>query len=842
MTVDDWKNISHVFSVVTGIGTTAGNAYKLNKYKKLTTGTKNPSKVKIQTKDGAKEIDVEKMNEIDAIGLKSGKEAANAKFKELTGSDLPESVTYKTSGPFKGRRSNLASREAVINATNAKQNFLLRRNEARGRLFNRTWLGKYLNSDYDIYVNGKGLFRKGFNWSSGDEKAQQRYQRRAAANQSQTSESYHIDNNGNLFVNSNIDLALRYLPKNTRYINLKRFRNPDGSLNSVGQQLLDKYTPNWKDNLYTGYKLKDHIKDVRKNWKPNPKNRKPSEITEDPKNVVADNGFVFYWKQGGLINQAKNILKSKEDLSNPFKFAEGGKVQKFQGGGSPEPLWKNWLKSALYFKEDKDLEEYLKEYGDFGNKDHRYDAGEANGLGRGPEQYTDNNTNINTTFENAYNTVDDYVKEGRWQTDLNNAYENWKNDPNNANRSDSDFMKDYNADVKKLEDFRRSHKGQHYNEGNWTDYNTIFQKLYGTYNKYSKKLFDQYGNNTFLRWIPYNHHNDNVTIKGSNSKWSYDNQGRLHLMLDNPSSLPIADATKIVGKPGTNPTVKINEKIGQLWGTAPDKERHDSTWGQWLKTKGDFLGLDRFIRTLRTNKDIFKIQNKAISPVLLDTYERFSPITGDFLGMQIMSRENADRMRAIDRAGTVAREQRDAMFLEAQQQNIKNNYVAAQYDDRERKRTAAEQLNRQEDNAERWSQVANQNLGEINKAIREKAALKNDYKIKMNEAFQNYLGELQTNSYNDWITYKNYLTNARVQELQQKYSGQINHLIDKMREEMAQTGSKDATKTSAYREYKQLKEKMAAEVAMANYWPSIQYGEFPEYKFQQQWFPKQSIE
>ncbi len=137
----------------------------------------------------------------------------------------------------------------------------------------------------------------------------------------------------------------------------------------------------------------------------------------------------------------------------------------------------------------------------------------------------------------------------------------------------------------------------------------------------------------------------------------------------------------------------------------------------------DLIGAGRLFGSLRTNNKVADIVRKSISPVLQDTYELYSPVTGAFSEMQLRNSQAADVRRQAARPFTSDASLQLAGALDANRQAADLERQGFLADDAEIKRTKAEALRRQEDNIARRMSVANANRASINQANRELAQL-----------------------------------------------------------------------------------------------------------------------
>lgn len=144
----------------------------------------------------------------------------------------------------------------------------------------------------------------------------------------------------------------------------------------------------------------------------------------------------------------------------------------------------------------------------------------------------------------------------------------------------------------------------------------------------------------------------------------------------------------------------------------------------WLQKNGEKLvqdlapqaiALGRLTRSLRTNNKIANTMKEAIKPVLKDTYELYSPVTGAFSEMQFRNQQAADLRRQANANATSDSQINAAQSLEANRQANELEKQGFLADDQEIKRTQAEARKRQEDNLARRSEVTNYNRAAIAK-------------------------------------------------------------------------------------------------------------------------------
>lgn len=153
----------------------------------------------------------------------------------------------------------------------------------------------------------------------------------------------------------------------------------------------------------------------------------------------------------------------------------------------------------------------------------------------------------------------------------------------------------------------------------------------------------------------------------------------------------------------------------------------------------DLIGAGRLWASLHTNNRVYNTVLPSLKPVLKDTYERYSPVTGAFSARQFKNRQGADVMRQSNQAFTSDASLAAARMLEGQRQANQLQAEGFLADDQEIRRTQAEALARQEDNMARRSVVANFNRASINQTNRERAQLKAT-RLKSNwQSWDNFL-------------------------------------------------------------------------------------------------------
>ena len=207
-----------------------------------------------------------------------------------------------------------------------------------------------------------------------------------------------------------------------------------------------------------------------------------------------------------------------------------------------------------------------------------------------------------------------------------------------------------------------------------------------------------------------------------------------------------------------NGTIWENYKLTGLLnsGDASEQSEGSNLFPRQETDKGNLLGdfmtgiapeivsTGRLIASLRTNNKIANIIRKSLNPVLKDTYERYSPITGAFGEMQFRNRQAADLRKQASRPFTSDASLQLAGQLDANRQARDLEYQGFLADDKEIRRTREAALARQEDNMARRSDVANFNRASINQTNRERAQLEADRRKQNWKSWDNYMQQIES--------------------------------------------------------------------------------------------------
>lgn len=234
------------------------------------------------------------------------------------------------------------------------------------------------------------------------------------------------------------------------------------------------------------------------------------------------------------------------------------------------------------------------------------------------------------------------------------------------------------------------------------------------------------------------------------------------------------------------PDVKVDVNIGRKSSNVnptkgQEKGKSSVDWTGILGNLGtDLMGVGRLFGSLRTNNRVHDTLMDSLKPVLKDTYERYSPITGAFSEMQFRNRQAADLRRQASRSFTSDASLQLAGQLDADRQARDLEYQGFLADDREIRRTQQEALARQEDNMRRRSDVANFNRASINQTNREKAELDaarlrnnwqsiDNYLSGVESRFRNRLSQRESREYNAGLMLAQNDYQTAIQKYNQNY-------------------------------------------------------------------------
>lgn len=212
----------------------------------------------------------------------------------------------------------------------------------------------------------------------------------------------------------------------------------------------------------------------------------------------------------------------------------------------------------------------------------------------------------------------------------------------------------------------------------------------------------------------------------------------------------------------------------------PPSTKSPNQFGNFISQLApDLIGAGRLFGSLRTNNKVAETIRKSLTPVLKNTYELYSPVTGAFSEMQLRNSQAADVRRQAARPFTSDASLQLARALDANRQATdleRNGFLA---DDAEIKRTKEEALKRQEDNIARRSEVANFNRASINQTNRELAQLEGA-RLKQNwQSVDNFLAGLEGRVRQRAEVDRDRRTNFMLQTAQQDIDDQYQEALQK---------------------------------------------------------------
>lgn len=300
----------------------------------------------------------------------------------------------------------------------------------------------------------------------------------------------------------------------------------------------------------------------------------------------------------------------------------------------------------------------------------------------------------------------------------------------------------------------------------------------------------------------------NESLKSRGLQYIFDstnNMGHLELLpTDNSPSNPPA-----INDPTEDPTDDpIKDPEGRLRGVHVEGESNEYTYPRFGWAYGLYpqsLGIRKLLNTSGGNRWIRDTLYSSIKYPLQNTYERYSPVTGDFGDLKFYNMAAEDVRRTPARQATS-----DASLAYAKNQDA--NLKAIELEERGHmtgnakiEQSKKEKLARTEDNMARRSALANTNTGAIYKTNRERAQLLADYKLKQTNVNNNFLTELQQDAKDMLGKYQNYQYNSAELFAYQKYKDAVEEAREALysvRQAHKNDPTFDITKHAAWRTYK----------------------------------------
>lgn len=231
---------------------------------------------------------------------------------------------------------------------------------------------------------------------------------------------------------------------------------------------------------------------------------------------------------------------------------------------------------------------------------------------------------------------------------------------------------------------------------------------------------------------------------------------------------------------------------------AQRKQRNGSLNNFFYNLAPDLAGLDRLFLSLNTNNRVARTLNRTLRPVLRDTYERYSPITGAFGEMQMMNQQAADLRRQAARPFTSDASLYLAGQLEANKQARGLEQSGFLADDKAIEKSKQAALERQEDNMARRSDVANFNRASINQTNREKSQLEAT-RLKSNwQSIDNFLQGVESRLRYNTENRKNLSQQVALSEVSDEYQRSLDFLNQKFKEKYPNATASDMLNNSQY--------------------------------------------
>lgn len=302
----------------------------------------------------------------------------------------------------------------------------------------------------------------------------------------------------------------------------------------------------------------------------------------------------------------------------------------------------------------------------------------------------------------------------------------------------------------------------------------------------------------------------NVFLNQGNRYFYTDTQGVRHWV--DPDQISNYNVSENPVEQGWNDDNTIYWNDYELTGLKPDqidssniylteqqkKQRNGSLNNFFYNLAPDLAGLERLFLSLNTNNRVARTFNRTLRPVLRDTYERYSPITGAFGEMQMMNQQAADLRRQAARPFTSDASLYLAGQLEANKQARGLEQSGFLADDKAIEQSKQAALGRQEDNMARRSDVANFNRASINQTNREKSQLEAT-RLKSNwQSIDNFLQGVESKLRYNAENRKNLSWQVALSEVSDEYQRSLDSLNQKFKEKYPNATDSDMLNNSQY--------------------------------------------
>lgn len=781
ITRDDWKNISHFAQALSGVSQMGRGAVNAYKYRGL--NTKNPSgNLVVKSKEGKsytlKEADVKKINE---VGKKEGNDKANELFQSLTKSKDTLNADFKTSGILKGRRTKEVKGTPTEGSFDSDVQKVRRAMSINNEMFKARHRGLtgFFNTDHDIYFNNSGLT------------------------------TLSLPNFG------------IFTPTWQRTLNAHKAKRTKASSSSSSST-----KDNTSKNTSTSTKSK-----TKKGKGPNPRSVNSFKSQAQAKSkgygrdfAIGDNRNQREINLGLEFDKQGGVLKRLQHLKN------GGTIRKYDIGGVADWYFTNSTNNAVGTGEG------FENLGGWTNTLKKDLAG---------------NYIVNAGHSNAGNLVEAFNRNQAYTSnkdlvtqDLQSVYNNLAG--TSGNLSAQQFVDLYNANAHKIRNF--FHNGVNHSEkgdANVAAHNDLFKLMFGNrsqstndniaYNLgWQENLKDRSGSTTWMRRMDQYENEFDINKPDEN---------RIHTITYNGQTFQVykkANGNIDIYDPKTTPNPENNPNPEQNPQTNPEtdpsklgpidqsrKKDNNGLYSTLLKFAPLKIASDRLFGTLGTNTDIYHNMRDAMRPMLKNTYELYSPITGAFSEMYLRNREGLKTLAAARRPFTSDASLDAARMLEGQRAFTESRVQGNVVDDKEIKRTEAEARARQEDNIKRRSDLANENRASLLQNYLRLAQLKSDYKLKNWNAINTYLSGIESDARQNWEDYKNWAINTQIQQSTLDLQNKLSVLQDDLRVWRSKTGNTDITQWPGYENYIRTKRELSQQQLDAqtdiysrmNWWP-----------------------
>lgn len=326
------------------------------------------------------------------------------------------------------------------------------------------------------------------------------------------------------------------------------------------------------------------------------------------------------------------------------------------------------------------------------------------------------------TTEDALKAQKNYYDSTYFRSDnqnaLNTILSNLNYSENLTDEQVQNILDIINEKISRARKWAMNKHNQSYGTSGQRNENQNFLDIYSHYNAVDEDQLDKLGFNTHNRIPPsFLSLKDHSDLRDGYKLSGYDG----NIWIDNAGYFRTGEYGKGLATPEEEP--KLETPPGQVIPTLsanwkPTPFLKEGNFDKWFPK---IIEGSRLWLALNNNKRVHDIYNKAIKPTLLNSYERYSPITGDYATMSAKNQEAADLLRNTQNQYTTDQSKNQGLWLSAQINANKLRTEGRLADNQHIEQTAKEGLARQEDNTSRWTNVANTNRLSISEAIERRA-------------------------------------------------------------------------------------------------------------------------